>query len=87
MNKKEKWTQYDEEIALYLYIKCKRLSNSDRNKIITEHWKSDKNFFPSLDSLKMKLLNIQYLETGKGLSNYNKACKRIYDNYRAAARP
>ena len=29
----------------------------------------------------MKLTNIKYLDTGKGLSSYSKLCKEIYDKY------
>lgn len=68
-----RWTRSDEELALTLYLNGKR-SKSEIDKAVMGTGINPK-------SMAMKLMNIQYLDTGVGLKNATNLTKRVFQEY------
>lgn len=94
-NENMKWDLTHELIVLILYIKIKTEWESKKKKdcSLKKYIEKDKNRFKQLleicprftctpESIKSKLLNICYLDTGEGLENASKLNKKVYNCYK-----
>jgi hypothetical protein len=74
------WSEFDDIIALYLYK-----FGTDKIPYEVEKLALIKDI--PLGSLKMRILNFQAIDTGKGLSNYANQSRRIYEKYNNYSEP
>lgn len=65
------WTIQDEQLAIELYQK--NASNEDIKEAI-------KGTDIKYNSMKMKIKNVEFLDTGKGLENSSESLKILYNN-------
>lgn len=74
MDTKNKWTNKDCFLSLLVY----------RDVITRDTFLNRPSWENKKGSLKLKLDNIKYLDTNgsKGLGEYSKNCKEIYDTYK-----
>lgn len=78
---KMKWTKLHELKVLLIYKKVKE--NGEHEDELCEKLKStDESFTCSLDSIKMKLQNIHFLDTGEGLPNLSQLNQEIFKKYK-----
>lgn len=71
------WTIKDEVIALFLY----KFGEED---LIFDIPGIASKLGMSKDSLKAKIENFKFLDTGKGLSNFSKNSKQVYEDFKNA---
>ena len=82
--KKEKWTDIHELKTLHLYKEIH--INPNRKVQLCKELSKDKDFVKgdiSENSIKLKLKNLDFLSTGKGLKNVSKRNKEIFDKYKS----
>ncbi|MCZ0932815.1 MAG: tyrosine--tRNA ligase [Oligoflexia bacterium] len=86
-----KWKEIHELKALLVYKKVsvkEEIKEDAKNKLkekLCEEWAKDKDFEISdisPASIKMKFENNRYLDTGKGLPNYSKQNKEVFDKWK-----
>ena len=65
-------------------VPTERKSREFSNKIsICQELKNeDESFTCAVSSIKMKLKNIQYVDTGKGLDQASELCKKVFEDYK-----
>ena len=78
-----KWKKDHDLKAFYVYKKIKEGGNKEK---LCKELSKDEVFkdYISLDSIKMKIENYRWLDTGgqKGLSNYSKQSQEIFEEYK-----
>lgn len=78
--KNKKWSKKDDVILRLAY-----LLNQERIKTGTpcvSLFEVSDITEKSLNSVEMKLYNIQFLETGEGLKGYSQQCKKAFDTFK-----
>jgi len=71
-NLKHKWSKTDDIVAFYLYK-----SGSLKEKELVS-----KKLGIKLNSMKMRINNFAFLATNKGLSNFSKQSKSVYNSWK-----
>lgn len=70
-----KWSKEDDIVTFYLY-------RFGTDSLRMELCDISKKLGMSESSLKMRIGNFKAIDTGKGLSNYAKLSKKVYDEYK-----
>lgn len=75
---RHRWSRADEELALSLYL------NKKTSKSQVENAVKGTNINPK--SMAMKLMNIQYIDTGIGLKNATNLTRKVFAEYKSSNR-
>ena len=75
-----KWKKPHELKALLVYRQVQEGGNG--NDLCSELKNRDESFICSVDSIKMKIKNIQFLDTGKGLKKASQLNQKIFEKYK-----
>ncbi len=78
---KMKWTKLHELKVLLIYKKVKE-NGENEDELCQELKNTDENFTCSLNSIKMKLRNIDSLDTGEGLPNVSQLNQEVFKKYK-----
>ena len=73
-----KWTIREDEIVVLFYLKFKEDWYSHFDELERDFTKEGF-VLRKKDSLKMRVQNVQYIDTEKGLANYARQTKEVYD--------
>jgi len=76
MSKRKVWSEADVLTAciVYKHMKEGELSRLNMSELVEQTGATE-------SSLKMAAMNFKYLDTGKGLKNYSKLQKNVYDKF------